>query len=67
MVLPPPPLFARIDFVRDDEGDFKVMEMELIEPSLYLRMALDAPMRFAQAIDEWYAAELTTDLAQVSN
>ena len=53
----PPPLYARIDFVRDDEGDFRVMEMELIEPSLYLRMDPEAPMRFAHAIDDWYGSE----------
>ena len=52
----PPPLYARIDFVRDDEGDFRVMEMELIEPSLYLRMDPEAPMRFAHAIDDWYGS-----------
>jgi glutathione synthase/RimK-type ligase-like ATP-grasp enzyme len=52
-----PPLYARIDFVRDDDGDFRVMEMELIEPSLYLRMDPEAPMRFAHAIDDWYGSE----------
>ncbi len=45
-------LYARIDLVRDDEGDFLIMELELIEPSMYLRTDLDAPMRFARAIDE---------------
>jgi hypothetical protein len=49
----PAPLYARIDFVRDDERDFRVMEMELIEPSLYLRMHPEAPIRFAQAVDAW--------------
>ena len=49
----PVPLYARIDFVRDDDGDFRVMELELIEPSLYLRMHPEAPIRFARAIDEW--------------
>jgi glutathione synthase/RimK-type ligase-like ATP-grasp enzyme len=49
----PAPLYARIDFVRDD-GDFRVMEMELIEPSLYLRMHPEAPARFARAVDDWY-------------
>jgi len=52
----PKPLYARIDFVRDERNDFRVMEMELIEPSLYLRMHPDAPLRFARAIDEWFAA-----------
>ena len=49
----PVPLYARIDFVRDDAGEFRVMEMELIEPSLYLRMHPEVPVRFAQAIDDW--------------
>jgi len=53
----PPPLYARIDFVRDDEGDFRVMEMELIEPSLYLRMHPEAPARFARAVDDWYGSD----------
>lgn len=50
----PAPLYARIDFVRDDEGDFVVMELELIEPSLYLRMHPQAPVRFARAVDAWF-------------
>jgi len=45
-------LYARVDFVRDDNNDFLVMELELIEPSMYLRTHPDAPMRFARAIDE---------------
>ena len=48
------PLYARIDFVRDDKEDFLVMELELIEPSMYLRTDPDAPMRFARAINERY-------------
>ena len=52
----PAPLYARVDFVRDDDGEFRVMEMELIEPSLYLRMHPEAPARFAQAIDDWYGS-----------
>ena len=43
-------LYARVDLVRDDEGKFALMELELIEPSLYLRMNADAPARFAAAI-----------------
>jgi len=54
----PVPLYARIDFVRDALGDFRVMEMELIEPSLYLRMHPEAPIRFARAIDEWFGSLL---------
>jgi glutathione synthase/RimK-type ligase-like ATP-grasp enzyme len=52
----PTPLYARIDFVRDTAGDFEVMELELIEPSLYLRTEPEAPARFARAVDRWFAA-----------
>lgn len=48
------PLYARVDFIRDAQGDFLVMELELIEPSLYLRADLQAPVRFAAAIEGWY-------------
>ena len=48
------PLYARIDFVRDEAGDFVIMELELIEPSMYLRTDPSAPMRFARAIDGWF-------------
>lgn len=44
------PLYARADFVRRDDGDFRIMELELVEPSLYLRMDPGAPDRFADAI-----------------
>jgi len=48
----PAPLYARIDFIRADD-DFLVMELEMIEPSMYLRMDPQAPARFAAAIDAW--------------
>lgn len=54
--LRPLPLYARVDFVRDADGDFRVMELELIEPSMYLRTDPRAPARFAAAIDRWFAA-----------
>jgi hypothetical protein len=44
-------LYARVDLVRDVGGRFVVMELELIEPALYLRMDEDSPARFAAAID----------------
>lgn len=47
----PEPLYARIDLVRDAKNRFRLMELELIEPALYLRMDPDAPARFAAAID----------------
>lgn len=47
------PLYARADLVRtNDGGGFWLMELELIEPSLYLRTDPGAPERFARAIHE---------------
>lgn len=51
----PTPLYARIDFVRTEDNEFAVMELELIEPSMYLRTADHAPHSFAEAIDKWLA------------
>ncbi len=45
------PLYARVDLVRRKSGEFAVMEVELVEPSLYLRTDAVAPWRFAWAID----------------
>lgn len=42
-------LYARADIVRSDDT-FRVMELELIEPSLYLRIDPTAPDRFADAV-----------------
>lgn len=41
------PLYARIDLVRDDGGAPRVMELELVEPDLYLDLAPDAGAGFA--------------------
>ena len=49
--LPEPLLQARIDLVRLDDGTPALMEAELIEPSLYFRMHLDAPRNFADAVE----------------
>jgi glutathione synthase/RimK-type ligase-like ATP-grasp enzyme len=53
--LPAAPLYARVDLVRGGE-EFLLMELELIEPSLYLRMHPSAPERFANAL----ASTITT-------
>jgi glutathione synthase/RimK-type ligase-like ATP-grasp enzyme len=50
------PLYARVDLVRM-ERSFGLMELELIEPSLYLRMDVNAPERFARALDSRMAGE----------
>ncbi|MEX1182241.1 MAG: hypothetical protein WEF86_03330 [Gemmatimonadota bacterium] len=46
------PLYARADLVRMPDGGFALMELELIEPSLYLSYDAGAPARFAAAIDD---------------
>ncbi len=43
------PLYARLDLVKFN-GEFCLMEAELIEPSLYFNMDAQSPKRFANAI-----------------
>jgi glutathione synthase/RimK-type ligase-like ATP-grasp enzyme len=52
--LPEIPLYARVDLVRMADNRFAVMELELIEPSLYFRMDSGAPERFARTLDRWF-------------
>ena len=33
------PTYGRVDLVRDDDGEFRVLELELVEPSLFLPQA----------------------------
>ena len=47
---PAPPLYARVDLVADDDGLPLVLEMELVEPSLFLGMHPRAASRFADAL-----------------
>jgi glutathione synthase/RimK-type ligase-like ATP-grasp enzyme len=42
-------LYGRADLVRHGDG-FRLMELELVEPALYLRMDPNAPARFADAV-----------------
>ncbi len=49
----PMPVYARCDLVRGPDGRFLLMELELIEPSMYLRMDADAPEKFAAAFDQY--------------
>jgi glutathione synthase/RimK-type ligase-like ATP-grasp enzyme len=57
-MIAPVPLYARVDLVRDAGGGFLLMELELIEPALYLRMDPLAPARFAMAIDDLMKARI---------
>jgi glutathione synthase/RimK-type ligase-like ATP-grasp enzyme len=45
-----PSLFGRVDLVRDDNGSLAVLELELIEPSLFLAMNSNAVQRLADAV-----------------
>ncbi len=42
--------YARVDMLRDYDGVFRLMELELIEPSLFLRFAPDGGAAFADAL-----------------
>ncbi len=54
----PLPTYGRGDWVPDDSGSYRLMELELIEPSLYLRTSSGAAARFAAAVDQRFQ-ELT--------
>lgn len=45
-----PLLYARVDVIRDARGDVRVMELELIEPSLYFTAFPEAAQTLADAI-----------------
>jgi len=49
----PPPVYVRADFVRDKADNFLLMELEMIEPALYLRTDDGAAARFAAAFDNY--------------
>lgn len=48
----PAPLYARLDFVRITPERFALMELELIEPSLYFNMDPQSPILFARVFDD---------------
>lgn len=45
-----PLLYARVDLIRDDEGQPMVLELEICEPSLNLPFAEGSALRFAKAM-----------------
>jgi glutathione synthase/RimK-type ligase-like ATP-grasp enzyme len=47
---PSAPAYGRVDLVRDNHGNLAVMELELIEPELWLRNHPPAATAFAEAI-----------------
>ena len=44
------PAYARVDLIRLDDGTLGVIELELIEPSLWLEHAPDRGASFAAAV-----------------
>lgn len=48
--IPGQPLYARVDMARDAAGTPRVMELELVEPSLFFQQAPEAAPRLVQAI-----------------
>lgn len=52
-VVSPQPVYVRIDFVRASDSGFLLMDLELIEPSLYLRYDAGAAERFVNAFDSF--------------
>lgn len=48
----PRPLYARVDIVRDAEGNLALMELEMVEPELWLRLCPPAAEALAQAVTE---------------
>jgi glutathione synthase/RimK-type ligase-like ATP-grasp enzyme len=47
---PAPATYARVDIIPDDEGVLRIMELELIEPALFLDHAPDGGAAFTRAI-----------------
>jgi len=43
-------VYARVDMVRDNDGELAIIELELIEPSLWLQHAGDGGASFVSAI-----------------
>jgi len=50
--IPEKVLYARIDLV-EYQGEYQLMEIELIEPSLYFNLDDKAAIRFAHAFNQW--------------
>ena len=47
---PEPTTYARVDIVLGNDGDLQVIELELIEPALFLAQAPEAAAAFAEAV-----------------
>ncbi len=43
-------LYARVDFLRDAAGELRLVELELVEPSMFFRHCPPAALRLAEAV-----------------
>ncbi|MBA4191248.1 MAG: hypothetical protein C0467_24975, partial [Planctomycetaceae bacterium] len=48
----PTPAYGRVDLVRNNRGELAIMELELIEPELWLRYCPEAASEFAKAVKD---------------
>lgn len=53
------PLYARVDLIRDNNGDWAVMELELIEPELWFRFHPQAAEALAEVVAAFLQEEKT--------
>ena len=58
--LPEKPFYARVDMVRTSQNSFALMELELIEPSLYFKFDDESAQNFAECINEYWKMKKTT-------
>ena len=47
---PAPTTYARVDIVVGNDGELQIIELELIEPALFLDHAPEAARRYARAV-----------------
>lgn len=52
----PAPVYGRVDMVMMEDGRWGVMELELLEPELWLRLHPPSAVMFAEAIHHYYAS-----------
>lgn len=45
-------LYARIDLIKDEEGNYRIMEVEMIEPCLYLSLNKNASQNFIREAEK---------------
>lgn len=50
---PEQPLYARVDMIRDNYGKLAIMELEIIEPELWLRRNPESAIAFAKSVKNY--------------